>query len=123
METIVKVADNSGAKIAKCIKVLGGFKKKQAYVGDIIIVSVQKLRNRFKETSKVKKKEIYKGLVIRTKKSFFVKNGENIKFNDNAIILINKQNTTIGTRIFGPVPKILNKKRFQKLISISSKLV
>jgi large subunit ribosomal protein L14 len=122
-QTILKVSDNSGAKTVKCIKVLNGFKKKYAKVGNIIIVSIQSLRNRAKDRSKVKKKEIYKALIIRTKAMFRKKDGFSIKFNNNSVVLINKQNNPIGTRIIGPIPKILKKKKFQKFISISSELV
>jgi len=118
-QTILKVSDNSGAKTAKCIKVLGGFKKKFAYAGDIIIVAVQQLRNKSKKTSKVKKGEIYKALIIRTKKR--VKNKEETFtfFSDNAISLINKQDNPIATRIIGPVSKKL-KTKYMKFASISA---
>lgn len=117
-QTLLKVSDNSGAKIARCIKVLGGFKKKTASIGDLIVVSIQKLRNKSKKTSKVKKGEVYKALIIRTKK--LIKNKENTItfFNDNAITLINKQNNPIATRIIGPVSKKL-KIKYIKFITIS----
>lgn len=108
--TILKVADNSGAKTAKCIKVLGGFKRKKAKLGDIIIVSIQELRNKTKEVSKVKKKEIYKGLIIRTKARNKRQNGITLSFFENSIILINKNDNPIGTRIHGPMPEFLKKK-------------
>jgi large subunit ribosomal protein L14 len=122
-QTILKVSDNSGAKTVRCIKVLGGFKKKFASLGDIIVVSVQKLRNKLKKISKVKKKEIYKALIIRTKVSSKKKNGFYIKFQENSVALINKQGNPVGTRIIGPISKILKKKQFQKFVSISSGLV
>lgn len=122
-QSIIKVSDNSGAKTVKCIKVLGGFKKKHAMLGDFIIVSVQKLRNKLKKNSKVKKKEIYKALIIRTKTFFKKKDGFKIKFKENAVALLNRQNSPIGTRILGPVPKIFKKKKLQKLISLSSGLI
>ena len=122
-QTILKVSDNSGAKTAKCIKVLGGFKKKYAKLGDIIIVSIQKLRNKSKNTSKVKKGEVYRALIIRTKVKYVKKDGTQIWFNENSITLLNKQDNPIGTRIMGPIPKILKKKKFQKILSISSGLV
>jgi large subunit ribosomal protein L14 len=89
-QTILKVSDNSGAKTVKCIKVLGGFKKKYAKLGDIITVSVQKLRNKLKKTSKVKKKEIYKALIIRTKIYYKKKDNFEILFNENSVVLINQ---------------------------------
>lgn len=122
-QTILKVADNSGAKTVKCIKVLGGFKKKIAKLGDIIIVSVQKLRNRSKNTSKVKKKEVCKALIIRTKLTCSKNTGITLKFQDNAVVLINTQGNPIGTRILGSFPKILRKKTLQKFTSIATGLV
>jgi large subunit ribosomal protein L14 len=122
-ETILKVSDNSGAKTVKCIKVLGGSKKKYAKLGDVVVVSVQQLRNTSKKTSKVKKKEIYKALIIRTKTKHLKKDGSQICFAENAVALINKQGNPISTRIIGPIPKILKKKKLQKFISLSSGLV
>lgn len=119
-KTILKVSDNSGAKTVKCIKVLGGFKKKYASLGDTIVVSIQKLRNKSKKTSKVKKKEIHKALIVRTKIMLKKKNGFGISFNENAVSLINKQGNPIGTRLTGPISKTLKKQKFQKLLSIST---
>ena len=120
MQTILKVSDNSGAKTVKCIKVLGGFKKKYAKIGDIIVVSIQQLRNKSRKTSKVKKREVYKALIIRTKARFAKRDGCFTKFDDNSVALMNKQGNPIGTRIIGPISKALRKKNFQKFISISS---
>lgn len=122
-QTILKITDNSGAKTAKCIKIPGGFKKRTAKLGDIIIVSVQNLRNKAKRTSKVKKKEIYKALIVRTRAINTKKTGLAFKFYDNAAILINKQGNPVGTRIVGPISKTLKKKAFQKFISITTGLV
>lgn len=122
-QTVLKVADNSGAKTVKCIKVLGGFKKKIAKLGDTIIVSVEKLRNKSKKTSKIKKKEICKALIIRARSIYSRNTGIYLKFNDNAVVLINRQGNPIGTRILGPIPKILKKKSLQKFISIANGLV
>jgi large subunit ribosomal protein L14 len=118
-QTILRVYDNSGAKIVKCIKVLGGFKKKYAKLGDTIIVSVQQLRNKSKKTSKVKKKEIYKALIIKTKTKSRKKDGSQIHFITNGVILLNKQGNPISTRITSPIPKVLKQKKLQKFISIS----
>lgn len=120
--TILKVSDNSGAKTVKCIKVLGGFKRKFALIGDIIVVSVQQLRNQSKKNSKIKKKEIYKALIIRTKTKVKKKDGSIINFKENAVVLLNKQTKPIGTRIIGPIPKIL-KKNFYKFLSLSTGLI
>jgi large subunit ribosomal protein L14 len=121
--TILKVSDNSGAKIVRCIKVLGGFKKRYAGVGDKIVVSVQKLRNKAKNTAKVKKKEVYQALILRTKAITTKKDGSAIFFKENAVALLNKQGNPIGTRIIGPLPSILKKTKNQKLISLSSGLI
>lgn len=118
-QTVLKVSDNSGAKTAKCIKILGGFKKRIAIAGDIIVVSVQQLRNKSKKTSKVKKGEIYKALIIRTKIGIKNNGGTFTTFNDNAISLINKQNNPIATRIIGPVSKTL-KTKYMKFASIAA---
>ena len=122
-QSILKVSDNSGAKTVRCLKVLGGFKKKYARLGDIIIVSVQQLRNKSKKTSKVKKREIYKALILRTKSRFRRKTGYDKYFKENAVALLNKQGNPVGTRIVGPVSKILKKKNLQKFLSISAGLV
>lgn len=122
-QTILKVGDNSGAKTVKCIKVLGGFKRKFAYIGDTIIVSVQQLRNKDKTTSKVQKGEILKALIIRTKTKKKKKDGSLIFFNDNYVSLINKQENPIATRIIGPVPKFFKKSKFMKFASISTGLI
>jgi large subunit ribosomal protein L14 len=121
-QTKVKVRDNSGAKLVKCIKVLGGFKKKKSFTGDLIIVSIIKLRNKFKITSKVKKGELYKAIIIRTNK----KNKKNKKkdgsysyFFENSICLLNNQEKPIASRIIGPIPKQFKKTRL-KLINIAS---
>lgn len=122
-QTILKVSDNSGAKTVRCIRVLGGFRKKYAKLGDNIIVSVQQLRNKSKNTSKVKKGEVYKALIIRTKVPYKKKDGSQIWFGENSVVLVNKQENPVSTRIIGPLPKLLKKKKFQKFISMSSGLI
>jgi large subunit ribosomal protein L14 len=122
-QTILKVADNSGAKTVKCIKVLGGFKKRYARLGDIIVVSVQQLRNKSKKTSKVLKGGVFRALVIRTKTQYRKKDGSSFVLNENSVTLINKQGNPIGTRILGPIPKILKKKKFMKFVSLSIGLI
>lgn len=121
-QTVLTVADNSGAKTVRCIN-LGGFKKKIGKLGDIIIVSIQKLRNKSKQKSKVKKKEVCKALIVRTKTTFNKITGLTLAFNDNAVVLINKHESPIGTRIIGPISNTLTKKTLQKFISIASGLV
>jgi large subunit ribosomal protein L14 len=125
-QTILKVADNSGAKTVQCIKVLGGYKKKYAKLGDIIVVAVQQLRNRSKLTSKVKKGDIYKALIIRTNTKQNKKDGSYNFFNKklgNAVTLVNKKGNPIATRITEPIPISLKKKQFIKFISISPGLI
>lgn len=119
-QTLLKVADNSGAKTAKCIKVLGGFKRKFAYLGEIILVSIFQLRNKSKTTSRVQKGNIYKALIIRTKTKTRQKDGSSIFFKNNCVTLINKQGNPIATRVIGPVSKNLKKKKFIKFTSISA---
>jgi large subunit ribosomal protein L14 len=115
LQTILQVADNSGAKTVKCIKILGGYKKKYAKLGDLIVVSVQELRNKSKLTSKVKKGEVFKALILRTKKKVIKKDGTTIfcskkTTNTNSVALINKKGNPIATRITEPVPYLLKKK-------------
>jgi large subunit ribosomal protein L14 len=119
-QTLLKVTDNSGAKTVKCIKVLGGFKRKFAYLGNIIVVSIHQLRNKSKTTSKVQKGEVYKALIIRTKKKKKWKDGSSVFFKTNCVSLINKQGNPVATRIIGPIPKSLKKKKFMKFTSIST---
>ena len=119
-QTVLKVTDNSGAKNVKCIKVLGGFKRKFAKLGNVIVVSVKNLRNRSKQTSKVKKGEIYKALIIKTKKKKTNKDGSHIFFSSNSVSLINKQNKPLASRILGPVSKTLKKGKYSKFSNIST---
>lgn len=122
-QTVLRVIDNSGAKTARCIKVLGGFKKRYANLGDVIVVSVQKLRNKSKKTSKVSKGEVFRGLVVKTQKQSKKRDGSSFSFQENAVVLVNKQGNPIGTRILGPIPRILKKKKLMKFVSLSVGLV
>lgn len=119
-QTILKVADNSGAKSVKCIKVLGGFKRKIAFLGDLIIVSVQQLRNKSRKSSKVLKGEVYKAIVVRTKQKVKNSDGSFYFFSKNAVSLLSKQNKPLASRLTGPIPKQLKLNKFLKLASISS---
>ena len=121
--TVLKVSDNSGAKTVRCIRVLGGFKKKYAKLGDFIIVSVQKLRNKSKNKSKVRKHDIYKALVVKTKIGFKKLSGVRLCYVDNSVVLINKQSNPIGTRITSPLPRFFKTKKYQKFTSISPGLI
>ena len=98
-ETRLRVADNSGAKLLQCIKVLGGSRRRYATVGDVIVVSVKEAM----PNSKVKKGDVMKAVIVRTKKEIPRPDGSYIKFDDNSAVLITQQNEPVGTRIFGPV--------------------
>jgi large subunit ribosomal protein L14 len=117
-QTILKVLDNSGVKHVKCLKILGGFKKKIAKVGDIIIVSILSFRENPKKPSKIKKGWICKALVIRTKKPLIKKNSSTHTLYDNCVVLMNRTSEPLATRIIGPVPLSLKKKHV-KFASIS----
>lgn len=117
--TNIRVVDNSGAKKVECIKILGGSKRRSANIGDILVVSVKEaLPNR-----KVKKGEVQRAVVVRTKKGLRRESGEIIKFDSNAVVLINDQNLPIGTRIFGPVTRELKEKNMLRLISLASTVI
>ena len=118
-QTFLDVADNSGAKKLMCIKVLGGSKRKYASVGDIIVVSVKEAM----PASKVKKGEVAKAVVVRTKKEVRRADGSYIKFDVNSAVLINPQGEPIGTRIFGPVARELRAKKFMKIISLAPEVI
>jgi len=122
--THLNVLDNSGAKKAICLRVYG-YNKKIASIGDLVLVSVRSLRNCNRSSSRVKKGELYKALIIRSKVFFKNKFTQTCKttFCENAIVLLNKQNKLIGTRIFGPVPKLIRYTRFLRLASVSSGVV
>jgi large subunit ribosomal protein L14 len=118
-ETILNVADNSGAKKLYCIKVLGGTRRRYARVGDVIVVSVKEsLPN-----SKVKKGDVLRAVVVRTTKETKRDDGSYIRFDDNSAVLINQLREPIGTRIFGPVARELRAKRFMKIISLAPEVL
>ncbi len=118
-ETRLTVADNSGAKVLYCIKVLGGSRRRYASIGDIIVVAVKEAI----PNSKVKKGEVLKAVVVRTKKEIKRKDGSYIRFDDNSAVLINQGLEPIGTRIFGPVARELRAKRFMKIISLAPEVI
>ncbi|MFO8165550.1 MAG: 50S ribosomal protein L14 [Thermodesulfobacteriota bacterium] len=118
-ETILHVADNSGAKKLYCIKVLGSTRRRYARVGDIIVVSVKEsLPN-----SKVKKGDVLKAVIVRTAKEIRRVDGSYIRFDDNSAVLINQLKEPIGTRIFGPVARELRAKKFMKIISLAPEVL
>jgi large subunit ribosomal protein L14 len=118
-ETNLDVADNSGARLVQCIKVLGGSKRKYASVGDIIVVSVKDAIPR----GRVKKGSVMKAIVVRTAKDIRRADGSVIRFDRNAAVLINNQGEPVGTRIFGPVPRELRAKNQMKIISLAPEVL
>lgn len=121
--TLLKVLDNSGAKIVSCIKVLSGYKRRYAKLGDQIIVSVKQLRTKRRAFSKVKKGEIYHALILKTKSAKCYKFGDNIAFFENAALLLNKQNKLIGTRVFGAVHKHFRYTKYLKFLFLAMGLI
>ncbi len=118
-QTILHSADNSGAKKLYCIKVLGGSKRRYASIGDIIVVSIKVAI----PNSKVKKGEVMRAVVVRTKKEIRRDDGSYIRFDDNSAVLLNNQSEPIGTRIFGPVARELRRKNFMKIISLAPEVL
>ena len=119
MQSKLDVADNSGAKTVQCIKVLGGSKRRTASVGDIVVVSVKEAIPR----GRVKKGEVLKAVVVRTKKEIRRVDGSAIRFDSNAAVLVNAQGEPIGTRIFGPVTRELRVKGHTKIISLAPEVI
>jgi len=117
-QTRMGVADNSGAKELFCVKVLGGTRRKYASVGDVVIVSVKQAI-----PTKVKKGEVHKAVVVRTKRAVRRSDGSYIRFDDNSAVLINNQLEPIGTRIFGPVARELRAKKFMKIVSLAPEVL
>ena len=119
MQSNLFVADNSGAKKIQCIKVLGGSKRRFASIGDIVVVSIKDAIPR----GKVKKGEVFKAVIVRTKKDFSRPDGTSIRFDKNAAVLLDKQEEPIATRIFGPVTRELRTKKFMKIISLAPEVL
>ena len=119
MQTILYVADNSGAKKVACIKVLGGSKRRYASLGDVIVASVKEAI----PNSKVKKGDVIKAVIVRTVKEVRRPDGSYLKFDDNSAVLITNQMEPIGTRIFGPVARELRARQFMKIISLAPEVL
>ncbi|HZF47252.1 MAG: 50S ribosomal protein L14 [Polyangiaceae bacterium] len=117
--THLEVADNSGARIVKCIKVLGGSRRKYAGLGDVIVVSIKEAM----PGTKVKKGDTARAVVVRTARGYQRSDGSYIKFDTNSAVLINKEKEPIGTRIFGPVARELRAKKFMKIISLAPEVL
>jgi large subunit ribosomal protein L14 len=118
-ETVLDVADNSGARKVLCIKVLGGTRRKYASIGDVVVVSVKEAI----PNAKVKKGDVMKAVIVRTAKEIGRADGSYIRFDDNAAVLIDNQREPVGTRIFGPVARELRNKRFMKIVSLAPEVL
>jgi large subunit ribosomal protein L14 len=118
-ETVLDVADNSGAKRVACIKVLGGSRRRYAQLGDIIVVSIKEALPQ----SKVKKGDVARAVVVRTRREYQRPDGTYIKFDTNSAVIINKDGEPIGTRIFGPVARELRAKKFMKIVSLAPEVI
>ena len=118
-ETMLEIADNSGARKVQCIKVLGGSHRRYAHIGDVIKVAVKEAIPR----GRVKKGQVMDALVVRTRKGVRRPDGSLIKFDQNAAVLLNKQDEPIGTRIFGPVTRELRSRKFMKIVSLAPEVL
>ena len=119
MQTVLDVADNSGAKWVACIKVLGGTKRRYATIGDVIVVSIKEAV----VNSKVKKGDVARAVIVRTKREVKRPDGSYIKFDANSAVMVTKEGEPIGTRIFGPVARELRAKKFMKIISLAPEVL
>lgn len=119
MQTRLGVADNSGARQVQCIKVLGGSKRRYASIGDVIVVSVKEAL----PNGKVKKGEVKKAVVVRTKKEISRPDGTYIRFDDNAAVILDNQGNPVGTRIFGPVARELRGKDYMRIVSLAPEVL
>ena len=119
MQTVLDVADNSGARVVQCIKVLGGSHRRYANIGDVIKVSVKEAAPR----GKVKKGDVYNAVVVRTAKGVRRQDGSLIKFDGNAAVILNNKLEPIGTHIFGPVTRELRNEKFMKIVSLAPEVL
>jgi len=119
VQSVLEIADNSGAKRARCIRVLGGSHRRYAGIGDIVIVSIKEAL----PESNIKKGSVAKAVVVRTKKETRRPDGSYIRFDQNAAVLINAEGDPVGTRIFGPVARELRWKEFMKIVSLAPEVI
>ncbi len=119
MQTMLKVADNSGAKLVRCINVLGPSNRAEGVIGDIVVASVRKRL----PTSDIEKGEIVRGVIVRTRRPYRRKDGTVVRFDDNAIVLINPAGEPIGTRVFGPVARELREKKMMRILSLAPEVL
>ncbi len=117
--SVLKVADNSGAKVVRCFRILGGTRHSYAGVGDIVVASVQSAEPR----KAVKKKDVVKVLVVRTKNAIRRKDGSYVRFDENAVVLIDAKKEPVATRIFGPLPRELKERGYEKLMTMAEEIV
>lgn len=116
---ILNVADNSGAKLIRCFRILGGTRRRYARIGDIIVASIQTVEPR----KAVKKKEIVKAVIVRSRQVMRRKDGSYIRFDENAAVLVNEKKEPKATRIFGPIPRELKEKGFEKIVTMANEIV
>jgi large subunit ribosomal protein L14 len=119
MQTMLKVADNSGAKLVRCFNVLGPSHRRVGEIGDIVIGSVRKRL----PTSDIEKGQVVKGVIVRTRSAYRRKDGTYIRFDDNAIVLLNPQGEPLGTRVFGPVARELRDKKMMRILSLAPEVL
>ena len=119
MQSVLRVADNTGARAVMCVKVLGGSKRRYAGIGDVIKVAVKEAAPR----GRVKKGEVYNAVVVRTSSGVRRQDGSRIRFDSNAAVLLNTKLEPIGTRIFGPVPRELRTEKFMKIVSLAPEVL
>ena len=118
-ETYLKVADNTGAKEIKCIRVLGGSKRKYGNIGDVIVAAVREAT----PNGTIKKGDVVKAVIVRTKKEIRRKDGSYVRFDDNAAVVIDANGDPKGTRIFGPVARELREKKYMRIVSLAPEVV
>lgn len=119
LKSVLEVADNSGAKKAICVKVLGGSRRRYASVGDVIIVAIREAI----PNSKIKKGDVHRAVIVRTAKEVRREDGSYIRFDDNSAVILNAQDEPVGTRIFGPVARELRGKKFMKIVSLAPEVL
>lgn len=118
-QTILRVADNSGAKVVRCFRVLGGSRRRYARVGDIVVASVQSAEPR----KQIKKKDIVRAVVVRTRAPIRRKDGTTVRFDENAVVILDAKKMPRATRIFGPIPRELKEKGYDKIVSLAQDVV